>query len=178
MRAYINSQAPGALFITGDYKPTYGFDGYVASTDKVMFTAYKRWWEYPVGEWAPFVPYPPFTSVDQRWNWEYYKNRYGYKSASNWINIKEDNDEYSDLLGKAKNLGLNEIWLYQLEDNSQTKLETYCNRAWKKYWLDKIERKYIYVYHCYEKNYEDCENNNSWVLYEVITTDEFRTVNP
>jgi hypothetical protein len=113
------------------------------------------------------------TAFDQ-----YYKNLYGYKSASNWISIDLDKDEYSDLLGKAKNLGQNEVWLYQNADNSQSKLETYCNKAWKKSWINKIERKYIYVYHCYEKNYKDCENNNSWVLYEVITTDEFRTVNP
>lgn len=177
MPNYINTHSPYSYFITGAYKPTYAFDGYVYSVDKVMFTSYKRWWEYPVGGvWFPWVPYPPFTSKDQRWNWSDYKNRYGYKAQSNWIGTHRDQSEYSDLLGKASNLGFSEIWLYSHENSSLSEISAYTSNAWTKGWLRRFERKYIYEYRCSYPDPCDCDPDipDGWYLYKVWEMNDTR----
>lgn len=165
MPSYINQNSPDSYFITGSYKPTDGFDGYVDATNKVMFTSYTRWYEVLPGIWTDYWGLEP----DQRWNWSYFKNRYGSKSQSNWIATHEDQDEYSDLLGKAVNLGFSEIWLYSLQNSSWDEISSYCYAGWERGWLRRFVRKYIYEYRCIYPNPCDCDPElpDGWYVYKV-----------
>ena len=164
MRSYINSNSPGSFFITGDYKPTTGFQSYVDEVDKVMFTAYFRWYEILPDVWTDYYHANP----DQRWNWEYYKNKYGSKSKSNWIAAHRDAAEFSDLLGKAQNLGLNEIWFYQNQNNMESVIQQYCLNAWVKGFLKRYVQKVTRYYTCIEHDCEICSEGGTWILYNTI----------
>ncbi len=175
IRDAINNNAPGSKLIISGYKRTYGLDGYVSTSDGVLFSSYKHWWECLPGVWCSW-PVDP----DQRPDWTDMKNRYGNKSFMNWVGAHQDLSEYPVLLGHSANLGLPGVWLYQLEevDNSEDNILSFCYNAWASGYLRRFERKYIYEYRCSYPNPCDCDRSlpDGWYLYKIWPMSDIREV--
>jgi hypothetical protein len=119
----------------------------------------------------------PGIPWDQRNLWQGFRDYVGYRNPSNWIHtVRDGADEFNQLIGKANNLGLNSLWLFIGSDGNSNNVDDFCDDAWQQGWLYKIERKYIYVYHCYAKEYGDCESSGNWVLYDIVETNDYRTI--
>lgn len=127
---WIKSGNSSAQIILSGYKRNNQLRDFVNSIgDKVMFSSYKHWWEL-FGLWVSWPEDP-----DQRSDWSDMRNRFGSKFSLSWVGAHKDISEYDDLLGKAKNLGLEGVFLYQLEpiDNEvgDDNLETFSEAATK-----------------------------------------------
>jgi hypothetical protein len=116
--------------VLSGYKRNDQLKDYVNSIgDHVMFSSYKHWWEF-LGLWISWPEDP-----DQRPDWADMENLFGPKFSFSWVGAHKDLKEYDDLLGKAKNLGLQGVFLYQLEpveeEVGDDNLETFSDAAVK-----------------------------------------------
>jgi hypothetical protein len=127
---WIKNKFPNTSIVLSGYKRTDQLKNYVNTlADHVMFSSYKHWWEL-FGLWIS-VP----ENKDQRSDWTDMKNRFGSKFSFSWVGAHKDLSEYDDLLGKAKNLQLNGVFLYQLEpqenEADDNNLEQFSDAATK-----------------------------------------------
>jgi hypothetical protein len=107
---WIKNKYGSSQIVLSGYKRNDFLSDYVNTIgDKVMFSSYKHWWEL-LGLW---VSWP--EEKDQRPDWADMRNRFGSKFSISWVGAHKDVSEYDDLLGKAKNLGMDGVFLYQLE---------------------------------------------------------------
>jgi len=125
---WIKDKHPDSKIVLGGYKRNNTFKDYVNTmADNVMFTSYKHWWEF-LGIWTSWP-----ENLDQRSDWTDMQNIFGNKFSFSWVGAHKDLSEYDDLLGKAKNIQLSGVYLYQLEpfenevDNNN--LEKFSNAA-------------------------------------------------
>ena len=82
---------------------------------------------------------------DQRPAWKEMKDMFGDKFSMVWIGAHKDTLDYSSLFEEANLLGINEVGFYQYQDpNSDfSNIEKFCEIAWQKGWLKKIEEVFI-----------------------------------
>jgi hypothetical protein len=130
IKNWIKNKYPNTSIVLSGYKRTDQLKDYVNTiADNVMFSSYKHWWEF-LGLWIS-VP----ENKDQRSDWTDMKNRFGNKFSFSWVGAHKDLSEYDDLLGKAKNLQLNGVFLYQLEPHENevddNNLEQFSDAATK-----------------------------------------------
>ncbi|MCB9206725.1 MAG: hypothetical protein H6611_05320 [Ignavibacteriales bacterium] len=120
-----NKYSDSKIIISG-YKRDENLKEYVRTiADKTMFSSYVHWWNIPLTNlWVAWPENP-----DQRSDWADMKSLFGNKFDFTWIGAHMDYAEYDDLMGKAKNLNLLGIFLYQKEphdtevdDNNLNKL--------------------------------------------------------
>lgn len=142
---WIKNKYPNSKLVISGYKRNDQLKDFVNSIgDKVLFSSYKHWWEF-LGIWVS-IPEDP----DQRPDWSDMKNLFGSKFSMSWIGAHEDQAEYYDLLGKAKNLGLDGVFLYQLEPPEQEvgedNLEQFSDAASKWGFLSKHFQQVIDFY--------------------------------
>jgi hypothetical protein len=108
MRDYLKSNFPNSLFVISGYKRNSDLIDYTnLLADKVLFSSYVHWWEF-LGFWISW-PVDP----DQRDDWTDMKNLFGSKFSMTWMSANQDMSAYNSLLGHARNLGLEGVWLYQ-----------------------------------------------------------------
>ena len=117
------------IVISG-YKRTDQLKDHVNSySDKVMFSSYKHWWEF-LGLWISWPEDP-----DQRPDWADMQSRFTSKFSTTWVGAHRDEKEYDDLMGKAKNLSLQGVYLYQHEPHDDevddSNLEKFSDAASK-----------------------------------------------
>lgn len=99
IREFINANSPGSYFIIGDYCPiNWELSDWVWHSDYIMYSAYEHFTQ--IFDWCLDIGY------DQISGWNGFKAQYGNKSIANWISTQDDQDEYRDLLRRARNLGL------------------------------------------------------------------------
>ncbi|MFC2084493.1 3-coathanger stack domain-containing protein [Bacteroidota bacterium] len=108
LKHIVNQNYPSAKLVTSGYKRNSDFRNFGNIADIVMFSSYKHWWEF-LGFWVACCP----EDQDQRPDWSDMQGIFGSKFSTTWIGAHRDLNEYEDLLGKARNLGLNSVWLYQ-----------------------------------------------------------------
>lgn len=107
---WIKNKYSTSQIVLSGYKRNDFLKDYVNSIgDNVMFSSYKHWWEL-LGLWVSWPEEP-----DQRPDWVDMKNIFGSKFNFSWIGAHKDVNEYDNLLGKAKNLGLQGVFLFQLQ---------------------------------------------------------------
>ena len=120
----IKANTSNSLMVISGYKRNDKFRNYSKKADVVMYSSYKHWWEI-FGIWLSCCPEDP----DQRPDWENMQGIFNTKFSSTWIGAHRDEKEYDNLLGKARNLGLNSVWLYALQlEGSQEFVETNFNK--------------------------------------------------
>jgi hypothetical protein len=127
MKTWLKNNFPKSLFVTSGYKRNSDLINYTnALADKILFSAYIHWWKF-LGIW---ISWP--VNTDQRGDWTDMKNLFGNKFSMTWISANSDLSEYNQLLGHAKNLGLQGIWLYQYSEGPEAddnNINTFCNAA-------------------------------------------------
>lgn len=111
IKSYLVNNSYSSLFLTGDFKRIWPLGWIVENADKVLFTAYTKWWLL-FGFWVSCCPWNP----DQRSNWTDFRSSFGTKFSSTWVGAHKDLSEYDLLLGHAQNLNLDGVWLYQSQD--------------------------------------------------------------
>ena len=143
---WIKIKYPNTKIVISGFKRDDFLKDYVDTiSDYVMFSSYKHWWEF-LGFWISWPENP-----DQREDWEDMENLFGNKFDFSWIGAHKDLNEYDNLLGKAKNLFLNGVYLFQtrpheseVDDNN---FETFAEAATKHGFLSKhyqqIREQYI-----------------------------------
>ena len=89
--------ATSSKLIIGDYKKSC-ISWRASYADDIMVSSYKDWIH------LAFCIYTP-SGDDQRPLWSDFKDRFGDKSTMNWVNQKLDLNEFTVLLGHARNLG-------------------------------------------------------------------------
>ena len=125
---WIKNKNPITKVIISGYKRDDFLKDYVHSiADFAMFSSYKHWWEF-LGFWIS-VPENP----DQRADWVDMNNLFGNKFSLSWIGAHKDLSEYDDLMGKAENLQLDGVFLYQHEPHGtevdDNNFENFCDAA-------------------------------------------------
>lgn len=129
IKNWYSAAYPNSPFVISGYKRNSNLINFTnAFADKTTFSAYKHWWEL-LFWWVSCCPENP----DQRSDWTDMQNLFGSKFTTTWISSQFDQAEYPQLLGHAKNLGLEGVWLYALEpyDNEadDVNLESFSNAA-------------------------------------------------
>ncbi len=147
---------------------------WVSKCDVILYSGYKDGTETLP---CTYIWWP--VDTDQRPMWSKSKQKFGYKSSSNWIGAHKDLSDYNDLLGHARNLGLHTIWDYhQLahdDEYSDDNIYQFCDNAWYQYFLRRYSQKVSYYYKCTDADCETCNSpNGTWVLYNVIYFNEYR----
>ena len=108
IRIWLQANFPNSLFAISGYKRNSDLKNYTnLLSDKVLFSSYKHWWEF-LGFWIS-VPIDP----DQRPDWSDMRSLFGDKFSMTWMSANADMSSYEELIGHAKNLGLQGLWLYQ-----------------------------------------------------------------
>lgn len=141
---WIQDKYPNSKIVLSGYKRNNNLKDYVQTlSDNVMFSSYKHWYEL-FGLWIPGIS-------DQRESWEDMENLFGIKHEFTWVGAHRDLSEYDDLLGKAKNLFLKGVFLFQLwpveDEVDDNNLEMFAEAATKNGYLTKhyqqIREQYI-----------------------------------
>lgn len=171
LREFLNNNGGSNIkIITGETTPE-DFDCY----DKYVNTIMCSWYGYYI--W-------PLTN-DQRSRWTDFKNMWGAKFNMTWVSCRLDYDEFDDLIGHARNLGLDGVWLYQdddvlaSEETERNRINKFCLFAWKWGFLKRLERRWIYTYECINKNPCDCDPaslDEEWILVNKYPTWETRII--
>lgn len=121
-----------------------------------------------------------YSNSIQKSMWDQFKSSYGNKYYGNFIASKDNYGDYSNLISKANNIGINNLFLYHGSWGWPTKTPEFCNDAWRNGWLREYYRKYINTYRCYEP--DPCINcadpDAPWYLYKSVKTDVLREVYP
>jgi hypothetical protein len=117
----------------------------------------------------------PFDA-DQRGDWSEFNTTFTSKFNHLWISGASDQGEMDQLIGHAKNMNKNSIWLYAGEPEipDQTywnSIYEFCFFSYKHTFINRKERKYIFVYSyigfddpCYDYQI------TSWELVDIIDT--------
>ena len=146
IKNWLKAKYPNSKIVLSGYKRNDFLKEYVHTiSDYTMFSSYKHWWEF-LGIWISWPENP-----DQRSDWAHMETLFSHKFEFSWVGAHKDISEYDDLLGKAKNLFLQGVFLYQLEpfenEADDTNLETFAEAATKNGYLTKhyqqIREQYI-----------------------------------
>lgn len=169
LRQYLNNIGGNNIkIIAGETDPE-DFDCYDQYVNTIMCT----WYGYD------FWP----LSDDQRSLWTDFRSSWDSKFNLTWISSLSDNLEFDILIGHASNLGLDGIWLYQESDWAvsesieRNRLNQFSLFAWKWGFLNRIERKWVYVYECINQNPCNCNPYTlgpEWILIDKYPTYETR----
>lgn len=141
---WVKSKYPNTKIVLSGYKRNDFLKEYVETiSDNVMFSSYKHWWEL-FGIWISWPENP-----DQRADWKDMQNLFSNKFKFSWVGAHRDLGEYDDLLGKAKNLFLSGVFLYQLEPETEVddnNLESFSEAATKHGFMERyyqqVRKKY------------------------------------
>ncbi|NMB83553.1 MAG: hypothetical protein GYA14_17230, partial [Ignavibacteria bacterium] len=113
-------------------------------------------------------------SRDQRSEWSDYNTLFGQKFNHLWISGASDRGEMDLLIGHAKNMNKNSIWLYagEMDMSNASYWEAIYEFNYYSYlhnFLLREERKFIYVYN-YIGNENPCFDYQitSWELIDII----------
>ncbi len=120
---------------------------------------------------------------DQRGMWTDFRNNFGSKFSDTWISATQDKYEYDQLIGHAKNLGLDGIWFYQREDGqlelgAMERIRQFSFYAFKWGYLKRVDRMYKYTYRCLKALPCDCDRDNitdGWTIISREPTPTYRT---
>lgn len=159
-----------SLFIGGETCLEYAheFDHLV---DFVNMTAYRDM----ISNFIVTCVENPFD-VDQRGDWSEFNTTFTSKFNHLWISGASDQGEMDLLIGHAKNMNKNSIWLYagEPEISDQTywnSIYEFCFFSYTHSFIYRKERKYIFVYSyigfddpCYDYQI------TSWELVDIIDT--------
>lgn len=143
-RDFIRQVRPGSQFVISGYKRCSHLRGAGPATDIIMYASYYNWrklsftlcnvnmgwgdkWE---AGWST-------SGGDQRPSWSDMRNIFGSRFAMAWVH--GGGDEYDLLLGHARNLGLNGIWVFHLGPIAGDKMEQFLAAAVKHGWLSRVE---------------------------------------
>ena len=134
---WIRNKYPNTQIVISGYKRDSFLKDFVNTiADHVMYSSYKHWWQV-FGIWFSWPENP-----DQRSSWIDMKNIFGSKFSLTWVGAHKDLLEYDNLLGKAKDLGLNGVFLFQHrpheEEVNDNNLESFSDAASKYGFLNKL----------------------------------------
>lgn len=141
---YIHQVRPNAKFVIDGYKRCSHLRIAGNYADVVMYSSYQNWNSL----------FLPVCNVNLGWgdqyeagwvsgsglqsdSWNDMRSKFGGRFSMSWMNANAD--EYFELFHEANNLGLNAIWLYALEGLDLSKLAEFCDAAWQRGWLRKVE---------------------------------------
>ena len=142
--AYVHQRRPGSAFVLSCYKRCSHSIIAASYADMMMYAAYTNWNKIGIpvchvnlgwgDEWeAPWTP----GGDDQRDSWSDMRTRFGWRFAMAWVDGR--GDEYDILLGHARNLGLQGVWLFSLGPLNPANLEAFCSAAARQGWLRLVE---------------------------------------
>jgi hypothetical protein len=148
VRDYIHSKRSDSKLVIDGYKRCSHFIIAGAIADAVMYSAYCNWNSVGLPVCRPNIgwgdtfesPYAQGSDL-QTGSWGDMRSKFGAKFSMSWV--RSGADEYSELFASANQLGLNTIWLYQLEGGSDQNLEDFCNAAYENGWLTRIDASII-----------------------------------
>lgn len=135
-------------------------------SDYVNCSWYGNWWE----------------GYDQRSRWTDFNSNFNTKFNHVWLSGELDQGEMDQLIGHARNMMKYNIWLYAAELNTGdatywNSIYELCYYAFVHSFLNRVERKYIYVYNYV--GYDDpCYDYQitSWDLIDIIDSGLTRTL--
>lgn len=118
----------------------------------------------------------PLTN-DQRSRWTDFNNTFGSKFNHLWISGELDRGEMDQLIGHARNMNKNSVWLYAAEMGMSNEsywdaIYEFTYYAFTHSFLRREERHYIYVYLYNDTG--DPSEITSWDLIDIIDTGETR----
>lgn len=118
----------------------------------------------------------PLTD-DQRGRWTDFNNAFGSKFNHLWISGELDRGEMDQLMGHARNMNKNSIWLYAGEMGMSNEsywdaIYEFSYYAFMHSFLTREERRYIYVFTY--NGYGDLMEITSWDLTDIIDSGETR----
>jgi hypothetical protein len=131
-------------------------------------------------QYSEYHYYPPYCvkcyyplEADQRDSWDSFNSSFSNKFECLWISALEDQSEFSDLIGHARNMGKSTIWLWWGDDWNT--IASFCYWANQNSYLSRQERKYIYEY-VYIGSGDSCTDTEitSWMLNNIIPTNDLR----
>lgn len=168
VKAEVDAKSPYSIYVDGETDPDYS-DWVDDIVDEVTCTRYDI-----------FIP---FKDPDQRSLWTDFKNDFSDKFNMTWIAAHLDGNEYDNLIGHANNLGLHGLWYYQQDDatdyNSDDNISGFSMSMWKKGWMRRFERQWIYTYECTKPNPCDCnpqDLSDGWTLVNQLKTNFTREI--
>lgn len=137
--------------------------------DEIVDFVTITWYGDPINFW-------PILSKDQRDRWTEF-NSFGNKFNYLWISGASDRGEMDQLMGHARNLNKNNLWLYAGEMGMSNEaywdaIYEFSYYAFIHSFLTRKERKYICVYSY--NGYGDPMELTSWDLTDIIDTGEIR----
>lgn len=159
----IKTRTNNSLFITGDNAPVSCLDSYVKIADHILCTSYKNGYLLfgCVYAWWP-------EDKDQRPLWTLFRIKYGFtKNKFNWIAAHADQNEFYDLIPWAFSMGNDDLWFYQLENDSETILMNFCGAAYSSGYLRRFYQKVKRYYECTEHNCDICSVGGNWSCYRT-----------
>lgn len=169
VRQYLNNNGGSSIkIIAGETTPE-DFDCYDQYVNTIMCT----WYGYYV--W-------PLTN-DQRSRWTDFRTAWNSKFNLTWVSSRLDNTEFDNLIGHASNLGLDGVWLYQEDDGQaseateRSRINNFSFYGWKWGYLNRIERKWVYMYECENQDPCDCDPytlGSEWIVVDKYPTYETR----
>jgi hypothetical protein len=135
--------------------------------DLVDVVNQSSYWDYSYYSWGVLDYF--YTEDDQRDAWNSFNSSFSSKFNCLWISSNSDQGEFYSLLGHAKNLGKNSVWLWNCGDWNV--ISSFSYWAWQTGWLHRVTRKYIYVYN-YVGYTDPCTDNNidHWDLTDIYPT--------
>lgn len=141
----------------------------VTKFDEIVDFVTITWYGDPINLWL-------FLSTDQRDRWTEF-NSFGDKFNYLWISGASDRGEMDRLMGHARNMNKNSIWLYAGENGVSNEsywdaIYEFSYYAFIHSFLTRKERKYICVYSY--NGYGDPMELTSWDLTDIVDTGEFR----
>ncbi|MGE5500181.1 MAG: hypothetical protein ACM3Q2_19070 [Syntrophothermus sp.] len=187
IKNYLNSNnRSSSLLITDGYKRCMHLQTIAIYSDKMMYSSYKNW-NYWSGINCPNTnmswgltsesAYLP-GSFDQRDSWTEMRNIFGNKFSRTWINSNEIS-EFLDLFGHARNLGIDQVWVYNFLDengNSSYRSDQYSSISQAAYingYLKQFVENVWVIYKCtYPNPCENCDPTymDDWQLDHIEYT--------
>lgn len=99
------------------------------------------------------------------------------------MSLNSDMGEMNNLFAQAAVLNRPDVWLYASSTTSSDThcwdaIYEFCYTAWQKQYVQRVERKFIYVFN-YEGNGDPCSDNQitSWFLIDILDGNETRVLN-
>lgn len=94
--------------------------------------------------------------------WDAFQNSYHSRNISNWMNVVINNgsnygyppcsnpksSDWSSLFGHANNYGMNNIWLYALQDGNEAAVQKFCYAAWTNGFVLNLAKQFFIEYKC------------------------------
>jgi len=141
---YIEAHRPDAKFVISGYKRC--SHNRIASgyAHVMMYSGYENWNSAWLPTCYPNMGYGDDLEAgwipgdgDQRDSWSDARSVYGAKYSMAWMN--GGGDEYDVLMGHARNLGLNGVWMYNPNPIDPGRLEQFCYAAVNHGWMSRVE---------------------------------------